>query len=228
MLTYDSSTKNKVLVKDNQVIATHDTVVHIPHHFVDKGMLSITEKAECIGFFNVIIDNKYFVILSPLMYTLPYSAVSVQTVGDEDYVALSFTKGVPIIESLEVAKNAPMTVELLIYLLLRGQMPYYITPELNMVMLTWASEVAGIGLDGNPAIIELLAGLTQRSAEDKLTLYRHSPNKNYQYVPLTDVNFGTFSTFSRLLNGHQSSAMITSLTSDKPTKPSKLETILRR
>jgi hypothetical protein len=228
MATHDPSTKDKVKVVGNQVLATSLTKVHIPAHFIEKGLLKLTEQAECIGMFNVIIGDKYFVIMSPLIYTLPYSSFSVQTIGEEEYIELVFTADTPIIESLEVAKNAPMTVELLIYLMLRGQMPYYITPELNLVMLTWCSDYAGISLDSNPALLEVLAGLSQRAADDKLSLYRHNPNGKYQYVPLTDVSFGTFSTFSRLLNGHQASAMITSLTSDKPTLPSKLETILRR
>lgn len=228
MATYDPSAKNKVIVKDNQVLATEVTKVHVPAHFIDKGLLKITSIAECIGMFNVLVGDKYFIIMSPLVYTLPYTSFYMTTIGEEDYVEFEFATGTPIIESLEVAKNAPMTVELLIYLMLRGQMPYFITPEHNLVMLTWCSDYAGISLDANPALIELIAGLSQRSATDKLSLYRHNPTGGYQFVPLTDVSFGTFSTFSRLLNGHQSSAMITSLTENKPAPPSKLETILRR
>jgi hypothetical protein len=228
MATYNPLAKNRVALVGESVVATEPTLVHIPEEYSVKGLVKITSYAECVGLFNIIIGGEYFVISSPLMYTLPYRSVSRVTVDDEPYIQLEFDKGDRIIESLTVATNAVITVEMLTFLLLRGQMPYFVTSEINLNLLKHSSKVAGINLDENSALLEILATLSQRQQEDSHQFYRHNPVGKVKYISLNDVNFGTFSTFSRLLNGHQASALITSLTTDKVSLPSKLEKTLRR
>lgn len=228
MPTYNPAVKNKVRIEGEAVVATELTYVHIPEYYAVKGLVSVLDTVECIGLFNIIVGDEYFVISSPLNYTLPYKAFSKVRIEEETYIQLEFNAGDPIIESLTVARNAPLTVEILIFLLLRGQMPYFVTPDINLNLLKGTAAHAGISLDENSALVEILSSLSQRQQEDNHSFYRHNPKGPVKYISLNDVNFGTFSTFSRLLNGHQASALVTSLTTDKTSVPSKLEKTLRR
>lgn len=228
MYTHDPSTKSKVSLLNNGVYATADTRVHVPVAFADKNLVTIGEKAIVIGLFNVIVGDTYFTVISPLTYTLPYTSFQLRTIDEVEYYEFFFRKGDLIIESLKVAKNALFTVELLLFIILRGQIPYYVTADTVLHIGENANKLGGINLDGNSALLELLTSLTQRSTRDTEVFYRHAPTDGVKFVPLTDVSFGTFSNFSRLLNGYQSSAMITSIVNTKLTPPSKLERTLRR
>lgn len=226
---YNKATKAKVSVVGEAVIATDTTYVHLPKFLAERNLLSIGDKITAIGLFNIIVNGEYFTIVSPLMYTLPYNSFQVISVDGEEYYQLEFLKGQSIIESLTVARNAMLTTEVLTFILLRGQIPYYVTQEMALHLTSGSAKYGGVKLDENSALIELLAGLSQRVKGDEEMFYRHAPaSAEVQYVPLTDISFGTFSNFSRFLGGYQRSGIITSLVNDTPTAPTKLEKTLRR
>lgn len=228
MPIYDSAVKSKVQLKDGGIVALYDTKVHIPTFYLEKNMLMVTDTVESIGVFNIIVDDKYFVLTSPLVYTLPVQSMQTITINDEPYYELNFKKGEVIIESLLVARNAILATELLLTVILRGKIPYYLTPDMVLRLVHNTSQYAGVRLDSNSAIIELVASLSQRSKSDIATFYRHNRKDGVQYATLSDVNLATFTNFSRLLNGYQSSGTITSLVNSKLAEPTKLEKILRR
>ena len=85
MPTYNPLAKHKVKVIGDAVIATTHTRVHIPESYTVKGLVKITTYAECAGLFNIIVGDEYFVISSPLTYTLPYRSFSRVVIDEEPY-----------------------------------------------------------------------------------------------------------------------------------------------
>ena len=227
-MRHDPKLKSMVKQDGTAIVATTDTKVHIPKYYEERGLLTMGREAQSLGVINVIIDDAFFVVISTLIYTLPFSSFKQVDIGEEVYYELQFKAGQPIIQSLEVAKNNLLAIELLTFMILRAKIPYFIDPPMALQLLSGTSQAAGINLDENSSLVELLISLSHRSQLDTQVLARHAPNDPITYVALTDVNFGTFTNFSRLLNSYQTSGLITSLTNNSNSQPGKLETILRR
>lgn len=219
--------KSHIKEVEKQVIADHDTYIDLPQIFEEGKLLTVGKVISCIGVFPIIIQDKYLVIRSPLMYTFRPDSIVEEEVDGEVYYRLGFEAGKPLF-NLTMAKNAIKLTELFSFVGLRGKIPYYCTRDTALRLVDNASTYAGINLNQESAIIELLLSMCQRATDDSTLLSRYAPDRPVQYVPLTDVNVGTFSNFSRLLNGYQASGMITSLVNDTDTQPSPLERTLRR
>jgi len=225
--TRDTRYVKQYLVEENsKVSCSKECNIYILKEFKDAKLVTIGNAVSSIGLFAIEVDNKYLTIRSPLTYQLNFSKLTEVTIDDKIYLKLIVDKGMPIF-STSVVRSVFSTVALFTFIGLRGKVPFYATKNTIAKILYGSSKYAGIKLDKDPGVLQLMMSLAQRSKDNIEDYHRHVPNSEIQYVPLTDITFGSTSNFNRLLGGYQAAGTVTSLVSDG-ADPKPVEQILRR
>lgn len=206
-------------VVGNSVLCSQDTVIQLPKRFEDKRLIVFGDFLEIIGSFAIVLENNTFAFWNILtMYRTKPNRISIVKHGKEEYYNLFYSKGDKIIDSLETMVNGDVVYELLNLYYFQGKVPWYIKYDMLDEVFTTAGEYAGVHIDKNLEILELLASKVAKDYSKQEDTLRHHlgkqsdmTNKEARYAGLANVFHGPSSVFNKLTGNYGSDATLSAL-----------------
>jgi len=212
-------------------IADRDLLLIMPAEYVRQGLVEIHEDhIDMLALACLIdVDNKtYYPLRTPIPFkTVPATSRSV-TYDNMKYVEYVYGKGDVLIQTLDLIVTPKLVPKILSLLLWRAIIPFYLNRVDITNVLTKAGHYAGLSIDKNRAIVEVLVSLLVRNKKTiKLARFEHLEDTEVDYFGLANRAYSTESPFRLMISGNESRTAKVMLTKE-PSSTTILEDVLRK
>src|SRR5690606_17864820 len=140
---------------DNQLIAVKTVKVHIPARFPGRDLALFEEESMFTGICAFIVDDAYAVSTVPAMMRTEPTLTNTVTVGDEDYLELTYEPGARIVTNLNLVKVDSLLYKIYDEIIAKGRVPWYLGYEDLGRIFEHSVYHAGESVGPNPAIMEI-------------------------------------------------------------------------
>lgn len=221
--------RENLVTSNSGVITTKkDILLMVPSHFEAKGLLSIGMRNYSMGYFAVIMDDKYAVMILPAMIELdPRANITKEKINNVEYYVFAIDAGSTFIVTDQVFKKKTIVYFVVNEFIMQGKIPWYYTYDDIGRLFHDTSEFADITLYQREEVGEILAAMITRDPKDRTRHYRLTDFKDKPaYVGLTSVFFSATNTVNKICGNYFSDGIVSALVT--PTEEvSNIEKILR-
>lgn len=233
--------RNPDIIKEQLVVKPDKTVftkkgckIYIPSRFKERNLADLGHENYILGMFAMIVDDKYysFCNVNALIQISPDSINTVK-INEIDYLEFVFTPNSQVIaNTLLVAKDV-LLFRIYDEFISKGNIPWYMNYEDAGKMFSTASKYAGVNIDKNPEVIEMIIATIFRDSQDRnISLRTKLNSKNdlktipYSTIPLRSVAYAASNTTNKLAGAYFSVGLTSALVN--PTeRTERIEAILR-
>lgn len=219
---------NLVTTKSGKIVTKKDIKLQVPVHFEAKKLVDIGLRNYAIGYFVVIMDDKYSVMSMAAKVELSSKAmITKEKINNVEYYNFFFNAGSVFIETNKVFREATIMYNIVDELLMQGKIPWYYDYDDVGQLLCTAKEYASSNLMPIDEIGEIIASIITRDKKDRTVYYRLSEQKEKpDYVALTSVFYSATNTVNKLCGNHFSEGVVSALV-NPTTEVENVEKILR-
>jgi hypothetical protein len=224
---------NLVLAKDGSYFSKKAITLVIPKRFEEKGMVVVAKDALVIGYFAMVIDNKYSVSKISSMVPIGPSLLNIVKINGEDYYTFSFKPFDTVITYYRLVQNNQLPYSILDEIVNRGNIPAYFNYLDVGTVLDSAKYYSNTNYSERQDVIQLIVSLLARNKANVDEYYRHvvkdfdmATKVDPEYVSVYSVTYAANSTMSKLLGAYFSEGVNSSLITDN-TEVDKVEELIR-
>jgi hypothetical protein len=180
--------------------------IYIPVRFTEHDLAYVGADVYTVGIAAIVVNDTYYaVLLVNAMVNLCPTDIAKVKIDSDEYYEFVFAPGATVIKTLGLVKVDTITYKIYDEIFSKGKIPWYIRYDDLCKMFDTAVKHAGANIGENAEVIEVMASLISRNAEDKMEYYRTSikslndiVEKPPAYTAMRSVIFGATNTTSRL------------------------------
>ena len=220
---FKTDTKNKIMTFIGDTLD-----IFVLKRFENQDLISISDKVNCVGIMDMVINNEYNAQLHLLsIIQMSVTETSTITIEGKEYYKFSLTHGDIFMHNTQLVKNQSVIYAVYVEFLTRGNLPYHLSYDKLATVFDSAKEVCDVNLPVNHAIFEMMYSHLSRSKENKFQQYRYTDMKDdFDFIGLNNVAYAPDSTSARMLGSYFSDGTLASLL-HKNEKPAIFEDLLR-
>lgn len=204
---------------DKSIVTKKACKIHFPVRFEEKSLATIGNKVTTIGYFAIIVDDKYYGICNiPTNVRLDPSFISKIKIDEDSYYELSFEAGSTVFTTTEMVKNDILTYYVYNELIAGGYVPWYMSYSDLIRIFDESPRFAGVSIGSNIAIMDMVSSNICRNAKDLTKFYRHNyvdlkqeRTQPPEILALRNMSYGATNTTAKLLGSHFSDGMTSAL-----------------
>ncbi len=222
--------KTKILVNlketpNGSIITLKDCIVQFPSRFINRNLGEINVGVEIYGLFIIIMDENYSLANFTSKVILNSNIIEYVMIDDVEYINVYFKANDVMIINTSIVKDDKIIFDILDEVILKGNIPWYVTYEDLLKMLDTTKEYAGMNIT-NLTGTEILTSMCARCFKNKNKYYRLCQDDKVYYIGLRDVFYSATSTLTKLSGSYFKDGVISALLT--PTKTmSELEKAVR-
>lgn len=226
--------KKAVKVLGGELVATKDLKIAIPYRFFNRRLATLGETITSAVVFPVIVGNTWDLMMVPSKLSLTPEETTVEMIGDEDYMILSFSRGSVISPNTKMIRSDQVAWEIYDGFYGSGYKPWYIWYDEYSKLLALAEKYAGIRLGANNVPHELTVAQIAKNSKDRTQAYRLSLRRGYIagtteepfITPLQSVLFGANNLATQITGAYLRDGILTAMTYPS-TKSEPIEELYR-
>ena len=220
-------------VKDS-LIAVKRCRIYIPESYIGGPLGSIEDSIRIVGIYGIVVEDKYYAVSSALaIMEIEPSATNVVTIDNIKYMEFTFEVGDTVIRNINLIRTGTLVYRIYNEIIAKGKIPWYLQYKDLCLLFTTAYIHGNANLQGDSAILELIASSMARQKDDRTKFYRLQPGLNAKedkigpaFIPLRYVGMQATSTVARLLGAYFQEGVTSALISPS-TRTESIEDILR-
>ena len=218
---------------DASVVTIKGCKIHFPERFVDRNLAYMGQTVYCLGYFNIIVDDKYSSVFTVnATPELTPTKIEKINVGGVPYYELIFNPGSTVIKSLDVVKIDTTVYDIYDEFLANGHLPYYTNYDDLAGIYDTAKKHAGANMGDQAEVTELIVSVMARWPNDREKYYRQGVSSHKGappapvYIPIESVESAT-NTTSRLAGAYFETGLKLAIATPA-VRNERIEDILRR
>lgn len=219
--------------KDGSMSCKKPLTIMFPKWFEVKELAIISKVIKVVGYFAIIVDNKFSVSKVASLIQLGNGIVNTISINGDEYYSVSFKENSSFISYNKIMVENAVAGKLLDSFTMRGNVPVYFNYNDTLTCLENCSYYAGSGYTNNQDVLQLITSLLSRYKDDNEFFYRDVirttedlKTKEVEYVSLYSVSFAASSTFSKLVGSYFTEGVNSALITNS-TEVDKVEELLR-
>ena len=226
----------KALAKtNNKLIAKEPIRIYIPARFTDVNLAYIGSEIYTVGIYMMATeDDRYAVSSITAMVSIDPTNINKVKMNEDEYYEFYFRKGSTIISNLNLVQDNKLVYSIFNEIYSKGKAPWYLNYLDYSNLLQTAKKHAGVSIGENHEVMELLASMLARSAEDKNIFYRQIVktkedifNIQPAIIPLRSVQYSATNTTNKLAGSYFRPALVSALNNES-TRVERVESILTK
>jgi hypothetical protein len=233
--TRNSACKSKLV--DNgkgQILTKENCKIQVPFRYSTRNLGEVGMTTRVYGCFPVIFENGEYTLcnVTSVMELNPFKTSVIQ-IDEIEYHLFEFKAGDVVIKNTSVVKDDLLIYNIFDEFIFKGKLPWYLGYEDLGKIFDTAELNAGSNVAANYEVIELIASMVTRTANDRTRYirtvaesYADTADSKIEYVPLSSVFYSVNSTVNKIAGSYFNDGVISALVTPT-TKVDKIETILR-
>lgn len=219
---------------NDQLFTTQACRIQIPTRFHDRGLAHIDIDNYIFGIFPIILDDGTYAVcnIDAMVKILPYKVLTVN-IKDVPYYEFHFEANSVVIANLNLVRRDTLVYNLLEEFVFNGNIPWYLDYEDVGKIFDTSSDYAGININNNYEVLELLASMISRDKKDRTKYYRTTLDTYDDmtksppvFVPMKSVFYSATNTMSKLAGNYYNDGVVSALV--QPThEVERLESLIR-
>lgn len=204
---------------NDQLFTTQACRIQVPTRFNDRGLAHIGIENYIFGIFPIILDDGTYAVcnIDAMVKISPYK-VLVVNIKDVPYHEFHFEANSVVIANLNLVKRDTLIYNLLEEFFFNGNIPWYLGYEDVGKVFDTASEHAGINVNSNFEVLELLTSMIARYKIDRTKYYRTSIDNGDDmvknppvFVPMKSVFYSATNTLNKLAGSYFNDGIVSAL-----------------
>lgn len=219
---YFKKANNTFIVEANKVEA------FIPERYTTFKFCAIEEDVSVFGIFDLKInDSEWTGFIIPNIITLAPNEIDTVTLDEERYIHCTFYKGDVFMKSRTVIKNKFLIIKMFKEFIGYGNIPRFITYDNCHKLFATVKSMAGMDLNLEPAVMEMVWAFLYRLSDDLRIQARFgTPKQKKEFISLRNVTYAPDSTTAKIFGSYMSDGLNSALVNpNEENKP--LEDIMR-
>lgn len=219
---------------DGQLLTSQPCRIQVPARFNDRGLAQVGIDNYVFGIFALIYDDGSYAVcnIDAMVKILPYKVLTVN-IKDVPYHEFHFEANSVVIANLNLVKRDTLIYNLLEEFFFNGNIPWYLEYEDVGKIFDTSSVHAGINVNNNFEVLELLASMIARTPTDRTKYYRtfvEDVNDMVKtppvFVPMKSVFYSATNTLNKLAGAYFNDGVVSALV--QPThEVERIEQLLR-
>ena len=206
--------------------------MYIPIHYRDLGLVIIGDSITAFAVHALVDEQGNYAVSNALAMfeTEPYSIGTVKGSDDVEYYEFSYQPGNRFMVNTELVKNDSTVYHMFNDVVCKGRIPWYLNYEEDLpALFDTAKEHAGMNLQANHAILEMITAMQARWPDDRKLFYRQKAKANSPppaMIGLKNVVLGATNTTAKLIGSYHNDATVSALVNTSE-RVEKVEELLR-
>lgn len=220
--------------KSNEFLTKKPLTIVFPKSFEEKGLAVISKTIQVVGYFAIVIDDKFHSLKLPMMISLGRGIVKEIKINEDSYYAITFKENTPFISNNKSVEDTSLTETLLDMVIIRGNIPAYYNYDDLLTFFENNVKFANVKYLKRLEVLQLITALLARDKNDPKIYYRNTlkefkdiQTKPVEYVSLFSVSFAANSTFSKLVGSYFTEGVNSSLI-NQSKEVNRIEALLRQ
>ncbi len=217
--------------KGDTIIFTGNKLeIHIPFLYTKRKLFKRSENgASVLGIIQLVINDSLSAqMMCPAMLKINYSTIETKTIDNDELLILTLNRDDVFIRERSIIKDSSIVYDIFMTFIALGKIPATLDYSMIHTLFDKTDECAGLALNTNHAIFELIFAHMYRDKDDPYKFYRHTQMKSDPIiVPLHQISHGPESTSARIIGSYLKEGLVSSLIDDADTKSSPIENMLR-
>lgn len=202
-----------------QVLCKKNCKIQVPVRFSEVGLGEIGMTVFTYGLFALILESGEYSVLNvnSILELNPYK-ITMVTIDDVDYHEFHFDAGQVVIKTSSLIQSNTLIYNVMDEFIFKGKIPWYVGYEDVGKLLDTAKYHADSDVGQNPEVMEFIASMITRSAEDRTKYIRSVAEtyedfdvKNISYVPLKSVLWSVNNTVNKIAGSYFSEGVVSAL-----------------
>lgn len=202
--------KKAVKLVGGRLVATEHVRIVLPAGMTEGELGSITDKIRAVGYHCIITDDNYFAVDSVCaILTFESDGYVVENIDDMDYIVMEFEKDDIIMPVTDLVVTRVLCAAIFAYFESRGRQPFYFNIADRSRIFDTAKLHAGMNLEADRAIIELMTSSSLRTVEDVRKQKRYAlktqsdfDNDDFVVIPQRSVSLGVSDAVGKLTGSY--------------------------
>lgn len=235
-LTRDKSyiLSNLYMSKANEFLSKKPLTLVFPKTFEEKELAVIAKTIQVVGYFAIVIEDRYHVLKLPMLITLGRGIIREVKINDDYYYAITFKENTAFISNNKSVEDTSLTETLLDTVIIRGNIPAYYNYDDLLTFFENNSKFADAKYLKRLEVLQLITALLARDKKDPKIYYRNTlkefkdiQTNPVEYVSLFSVSFAANSTFAKLVGSYFTEGVNSSLI-NQSNEVNRIEALLRQ
>jgi hypothetical protein len=226
---------NLKALPDGSMLTKKACKIYIPYRYVEYGLAKIGIENHILGVYALVYDDSvYSISLINAMVPINPSQTNRIKVDGEDYLEFVFEANSVVIKNMDLVKTDTIVYLIFEEFYLKGHVPWFIGYKDYGLLLDTAAKHAGTNIAKQREVIQAIASICARSADDRSVFYRSVIKSEEDlvknppvFIPLRSVRWAATNTLTKI-GGSYFSVGVTSALLSPAERPERIETILRK
>lgn len=219
----------------NSIIVSEACFILFPKRYLNRELATIDDSITLLSIYALVTESGYYSVSNiPTMGTYSPWKITNERIDGVDYYALHFEKDSVIIESDDLVQNSGFIYPIFDEFIIKANIPWFMDYNDMSKIFIYMKKYANSPVGNMPVIMEMLASMITKDANDKKIGYRHYLNtlkdikdsKPFKYIPLESVYYSFNSTLNKVV-GSYSDRGITSALVDPGDNVERIDRLLR-
>lgn len=219
---------------NHSLVTAEDCYVVFPEKYIAKQLAYLQGRDKSIlGICAIVMGDRYCPMILPNMIKVKPEDTSRFELNEVEYVALEYSKGAAIFESMNVIMSDLLVAVIYDTYIDSGLDAFFLNYEDRLKMFDATGLYAGITLGANHAVMRFIIAKILRNPKDKMKLAKESLNTqakvsalSYEVVPFNSVIYGPKTTTGKL-SGARADVGVNSALVSPSEKSDDIEKLLR-
>lgn len=197
-------------LENDTLVTTRPLKILIPARYTERQLAEIGSEIYICGIAAWVVDDIYLSVslTNAMMRITPTSMAKIKINGDE-YYQFSFDPGATVIANLNLVKIDTLVYRVFDEFISKGRVPWFMGyAELGNIFNT-AKEYANANLGSNQEVMDMLASIISRDANDRTKYYRQTV-RDYEdmavnppaFIPLRSIPYSATNTTSKIAGSY--------------------------
>lgn len=226
---------SNIIVRGDEMVTKVPCKILVPARYIERGLGVLEPEVYVVAIYVIIMEDSYYAIsTAPAMMRLTPTDIQTVTVGDVEFLELTFPKGAVVCPQLNLVMRNEMVYYVYNELTSKGNSPWFMEEDDLAMPFENADEFCGVKVGSNPAIMQMVYSSCTRVDGDKAVQYRHVTKTLADLgkfspvnIPLRSIIWGPTNTFARAIGPYFKEGLTTALVN--PSERSEpIEEMLRR